>query len=64
LLTVEYALSREQDLIGLYRFESCPDYKIKIMKRLKELLFLPYRSDELFVISGCIGIAVLCMLAI
>jgi hypothetical protein len=28
LLTVEYALSREQDLIGLYRFESCPDYRV------------------------------------
>jgi hypothetical protein len=27
LLTVEYALSREQDLIGLYRFKSCPDCK-------------------------------------
>jgi hypothetical protein len=38
--------------------------KIKIMKRFKELLFRPYRSDELFVISGCIGIAVLCMLAV
>jgi hypothetical protein len=34
------------------------------MKRFKELLFRPYTPDEIFVISGCIGIAVLCMLAI
>jgi len=34
------------------------------MKKLKELLFRPYTSDELFMIVGFIGIAVLFILAI
>jgi hypothetical protein len=41
LLTVEYALSREQDLIGLYRFKSCPDYKnYKLLFYFKYSLYI------------------------